>query len=375
MGIYRIKHLFLCCFVILIIVIAGCGLQADKVPPVDQPNEDEIPENTLVAIKANKAPTIDGVSENVWDQAPEFQVSLSGGAMLQGGTGGKFDDGNTEVGIKALYDNQNIYMQFVWEDSTESLARGPWIKENGKLVLKPYNEYYEDKFAVLWNINDSVAGFNEQGCGVTCHTTEFKAENGSPIIKHYTNAENEILDMWHWKSVRQNTVFGPDKPGLMHDQQMVNTRFNPEDPATKGAGRKADPGEKEYKVNATEDKSQPLYVFDGEVKNGNPYVIVEGIDNRKEYTSAYLAQMKEGDFIPGAISFQITGDPADIAAKAKWENGVWTMEIQRKLVTNSDKDIAFNDLNKEYFFSVAAFDNSQIGHAFQAGVQKLIFRQ
>ncbi|KKM10255.1 hypothetical protein SY88_14395 [Clostridiales bacterium PH28_bin88] len=333
------------------------------------------PANLLQAVKTSKAPVLDGISEDLWNAAQEYKVEVLNGGVLQG-SGGNFEDGKTEVAIKALYDSENLYMRFRWADPTESLARGPWIKENGQLVKKDYSEFYEDKFAVNWNIAGSVANFDTQGCAATCHVSSAKDKKGNPIIKHWTNAENEKLDMWHWKLTRQNNLYGPDKPGLMHDQYMDNIIFDPADDKTKSAGRHADPGEKEYVDNATGKSPEwgvPKLVLDGPTVNGNPYVIVDGLDKTKPFTEEYLNSMKDGDFLPGLIAKQISGDPADIKAKGKWENGFWTLEIQRKLVNGSAYDVQFDDLTKTYFFAVAAFDNSQIGHAYQQGVIQLKF--
>ncbi|MCO1600538.1 ethylbenzene dehydrogenase-related protein [Desulfosporosinus nitroreducens] len=351
---------------------AGAGTKPDTTPtPAPAPVTDA---NTLTAVKTTAAPTVDGKSsEDFWTNAPEMKLTLSNAGALQGGTGGKFDNGNTEVSMKSAYDAENVYFLLQYKDPTDSKARGPWILEGGKLVKKPYNEFYEDKLAINWNINDSTKDFNTAGCAVTCHVATDK--EGKSVTKHWTNAENELLDMWHWKYVRQNSLFGPDKPGLMHDQFMDSVKYDPNDATKSGAGRHADPGAKEYEDNVTADKSAPKLVFDGAPVNGNPYVIVDGLDKTKPFTADYIKTMKEGDFIPGPIAKQITGDPADIKAKGKWENGVWTLEISRKLKTTSDKDIQFDDLAKTYSFAIAAFDNSQIGHGYENIVHKLAFKQ
>ena len=368
------KHLakFIGLSVLSLVVVTGCGGTEPKTAtPTPAPVTDA---KTLTAVKTTAAPTLDGKSsEALWASAPEMKVTLSNGGTLQGGTGGKFDNGNTEVTMKATYDAENLYMLLQYKDPTDSKARGPWVLEGGKLVKKPYTELYEDKLGINWNINNSVKDFNEAGCTVTCHTATDKG--GKTVTKHWTNAENEKLDMWHWKYARMNSLFGPDKPALMHDQFMDNVKYDPADDKTKNAGRHADPGDKEYVDNVTDDKTAPKLVLDGEALNGNPYVIVDGLDKTKPFTVDYIKTMKEGDFIPALIAKQITGDPADIKAKGKWENGVWTLEISRKLITTSDRDVQFDDLAKTYSFGVAAFDNSQIGHAYQNAAQKLIFKK
>jgi hypothetical protein len=359
--------------VVLGAAIVGCS-SATK-PTTQEPAKPTQP--SLEAVKTEKAPVLDGVAEDVWNSAKEVKVDISGGGKLQG-SGGEYVGGKTQVAIRALYDADNVYMQLKWADPTESTARGPWVMENGKLVKKEYNESYEDKIALNWNVNDSVAGFNEKGCAITCHTTEFKDAKDKAIIKHWTNGANELLDMWHWKLTRQNNLFGKDKPGLMHDQFMDNVTFDPNDEKKSGAGRHADPGDKDYTDNVTGKKGdwgQPKLVFDGEPVNGNKYVIVNGLDKVKPFTADYLKTMKEGDTIPGPIANQLSGDNADIKAKGKYENGFWILEIQRKLKTDGAKDVQFSDLSKDYFFAVAGFDNSQIGHAYMPGTIKFQFKK
>jgi hypothetical protein len=342
-------------------------------------------EDTLTSVKTNNAPAIDGVDEDSWKNAKEIRIDLKRAGIIQGGKGGKFKDGKTTVRIKSLYDNNNIYMRYEWEDPSASIARGPWVKEGGKLVKKPYDTDYEDKLAVFWNINNSVAKFSQlsgtSGCRVTCHGTGFKDEKtGKEIRKHFTNAPNEKLDIWHWKLTRQNTLYGPDKPGLMHDQFMDNVKYDPNNKKTKSAGRHSDPSDpaKEYVDNATgesPDFGQPKLIFEGSPVNGNPYVIVEGLDKTKPFNPNMIKTMKEGDHIPGPIAFQIKGDGADIIAKGKYKEGKWVLETSRKLKTGSDNDIQFEDLGKTYWFGISAFDNSQIGHAYHNSAKKFVFQK
>jgi hypothetical protein len=47
--------------------------------------------------------------------------------------------------------------------------------------------------------------------------------------------------------------------------------------------------------------------------------------------------------------------------------------VSNKLVTTSKFDVQFKDLNGEYPFGFAAFDNAQVRHAFNSGTIKLKF--
>ena len=61
----------------------------------------------------------------------------------------------------------------------------------------------------------------------------------------------------------------------------------------------------------------------------------------------------------------------DIAARHVWKDGVRTVEIARKRVTNSEFDVQFSD-KKEYAFGAAVFDNAQVRHAYTPGVLKMV---
>ena len=91
----------------------------------------------------------------------------------------------------------------------------------------------------------------------------------------------------------------------------------------------------------------------------------------------FVDTFKAGDRIPGIVVSPFQGSRGDITAKANWKDGVWTIELQRKLKTtgeNADtQDIQFTDMGKSYPFGVAVFDNSQINHIYHEGVLKLKF--
>jgi hypothetical protein len=71
------------------------------------------------------------------------------------------------------------------------------------------------------------------------------------------------------------------------------------------------------------------------------------------------------------------GSRGDIQAEARWADGKWTLEVARPLVTSGEnaetQDVQFSDLEKEYPFGVAVFDNSQINHIYHEGVMNLRF--
>ena len=333
--------------VVATMLVLGIGLLAYSAPSMAQ-------QNVLVAKKAAAGPTLDGTMKDAWNQAPAFSFKVVGGRNLPGGS--------TEGTLRALYTNDTVYFLLQYKDATESVRRAPWQKQadgSWKKLKDPAdkggddNIYYEDKFAILWNI--SSPAFEQRGCLSACHTGE-----GKPYGNKYTKDAGERLDMWHWKGVRTGPV------GQIDDQWVDNTRYD-KDKAPE-AGRKADPKTGcGYNDNVSDDKKGPKFALKGN-KPAPPYWIV---DSEKEAFDD--SKYKAGDEVPGIIIAPFTGDRADIAAKYSYKDGVRTVEFSRKLVTGSEFDVQFSDLKKEYAFGVAVFDNAQVRHGYSTGVFKLKF--
>ncbi len=311
-------------------------------------------QNVLVAQKVAGPPTLDGVTEDLWKQAAPFTFKVVGGRHLTGGS--------TEGTLRAVYTSDMVFFNLQYKDPTDSVRREPWQKQaNGswKKLTDPEdkggdnNLYYEDKFAIAWNI--SSPAFEQRGCMSACHTGE-----GKPFGNKYTANPGERLDMWHWKGVRTGSV------GQIDDQYVDHTRSD-RDKAPE-AGRKSDPKTGGgYSDNVSDDKKAPKFALKGNTP-APPYWIV---DSEKEAFDD--SKYKPGDEVPGIIASPFTGDRGDISARHTYKDGMRTVEFSRKLVTGSEFDVQFNDLKKEYPFGVAIFDNAQVRHAYSTGVFKLKF--
>jgi Ethylbenzene dehydrogenase len=310
--------------------------------------------NVLVAKKVSAPPPFEPALGGAWQSAPELTVTVRGGRNLP--------EGRTDVRLRALHTADTIYILMQYKDPTESVRRGPWLKQadGSWQQLKDPNDkggdnnlYYEDKMAVLWNI--SSPAFEAKGCMSACHVGE-----GKPYGNKYTASTGERLDMWHWKGVRTGYT------GQVDDQYVDGTRYDPE--KAKEAGRKSDPKTGGgYVDNVSDDKKGPKFALKGN-RPAPPYWIMDA-DKEPLDGSKY----KAGDEVPGIIVAPFTGDRADIAAKHAWKDGVRTIVMSRKLVTGSEFDVQFDDLKKQYAFGVAVFDNAQVRHAYSPGVLKMVF--
>ena len=301
-----------------------------------------------------------GAADAAWAKAKPLSVKLSGGQH--------FKDGSTTATLKAVYSGEMFYLLVQYADPTQSIRRFPYQKQADgswkKLVDAndkggDDNVYYEDKYALIWNINNSINGFSEQGCMVTCHA----GEAGKPFGNKYTAAEGETGDIWHMKSIRTGYI------GQTDDQFLDHTRFDKD--KSPEAGRKSDP------------KTGGGYA-DVKLVNGKPeFMHKSGVPANKKGGTYYLkeedkvafddSKFKAGDEVASILVAPFTGDRGDIATAISWKGGKWTAAMSRKLVTGSKFDVQFDNMDGTYDFGLATFDNAQVRHAFHMGALKLKF--
>jgi hypothetical protein len=310
--------------------------------------------NMLVAQKVAAAPALDGTLDAAWQKVQPLTVKAVGGKNLPGGS--------TDVSLRAVYAGDMIYFLMQYKDPTDSMRRSPWQKQadgSWKMLKDPddkggdNNTYYEDKWAIIWNINSPA--FEQKGCFAACHTGE-----GKPFGNKYLPNAGEKADIWHMKGVRTGTI------GQVDDQYLDDTRYD-KDKAPE-AGRKSDPKTGGgYTDNLNDAKNGPKWALKGN-KAAPPYWIVnaekEPFDDSK---------YKAGDEVPGIVVAPFTGDRGDIGVKNVYKDGVRTSVFWRKLATGSEYDVQFTDMKKEYAFGVAVFDNAQVRHAYTPGVLRLKF--
>jgi hypothetical protein len=334
---------------LVVAAIAGCtGQQQTAVPP-----------NTLLAARVSNPPSLSaGASDPAWATARPITIDLVGGENF----GGK---GSTTATLKAVYTADTLYMLVQYADPTDSRRRGPFQKQpdgSWRKLADPNNKggdenlFYEDKWAFLWPIANSVKGFAQNGCMVACHAGE-----GKPYGNKYTSSPGEILDMWHMKGGRTAPL------GYVDDQYTDHTRYDAK--VSPNAGRKSDPGGPEYE-NMAVVNARPQYMpKDARAANaGGRYYIVKG-----EEVPFDDARFRAGDEVPSYLILPVKGDRADIRVATTWSNGTLTSVVSRKLVTGSRFDVQFDDLGAQYAFGFAAFDNAQVRHAVHFDARFLAF--
>jgi hypothetical protein len=347
----------------------------------------------LTAIKVGGAtglasPVVDGLGDAAWDQAPSTEYRIGGGWANAG-----------SVTVKAAYDASYVYFQLSYADDARSDRRQPWVKQDdGSWLTLPaksptpaagstWQEYqfagleeenhdrfnYEDKLAIIWNTYgpSTVAGFETSGCSVTCHDptqggnpgTTYNSADQNQASKKYTNAPDEIADMWHWKMVRNN------QHAKIDDQWVGYWVPGTDNPAE--GGRFGDAGTTGYGGNAATN-GHPTYRGPG--VTAPPYYILDA--EKVVLTDEEAAALPAGTEIANMITSGPTGGRADIDGVGAYDAAAerWTVEIRRQLQTADATDVQFDDLGRQYAFGVAVFDNAQIEHSYMVTVGRLVFQ-
>ena len=333
------------------LIVAACSWQASAA------------EMVVTASKVATAPKLAaGAADPAWAKAKPLAVDLAGGENFAGGKG------TTKATLKAVYSGDMFYMLLQYADPTQSVRRSPYVKQadgSWKKLSDPddkggdNNKFYEDKFALIWNIGNSIKGFSSAGCMVACHA----GEAGKPFGNKYTASAGELGDIWHMKSVRTGYI------GQVDDQYLDHTPFD-KDKAPE-AGRKSDPKDGGGYEDVKLVDGKPAFMSKSAIaanrKGGSYYILAA------DKVAFDDSKFKPGDEVASIIVAPFTGDRGDIAAKIGWKGGKWTAVMSRKLVTAGKFDVQFDNLDAAYEFGLAAFDNAQVRHAFHTGALKLKF--
>jgi len=338
-----------------LLALAGCQSVQDKASP-----------DSLVAVYTTTAPDLAaGAADPLWAKASPLSAELTGGVNFGAKPGEK---GETKVTLKAAYTADMLYMLIQYKDPTNSVRRMPYQKQadgTWKKLSDPSdkggddNMYYEDKWAMLWPVNEATAKpFAKEGCAMACHEGQ-----GKPFGNKYTNLPGQMLDMWHMKGVRT----GPW--GLVHDQYTDDTRFDAK--TAPNAGRKGDPSTTSEYANIKLVNGVPEFMnADAKPANaGGTYYIKKG--NEAPFDNS---KFKAGDEVASIFIMSQAGtDAGDVKTFNSYANGMHTSVISRKLVTGSKFDVQFDDMAKRYGFGFAAFDNAQVRHATSDDPMYLVF--
>jgi len=349
--------------------------------------------NELVSVKTTDVITIDGDIDGAWSNATKLftavEVPDPGNKVFAG-----YEGNRNEVALRSMYDNENIYFLVEWADAAESLNRQSWyfdpieklwkqesnkpvINNEGIIVRQPF---YEDKFAMLFNVDNSVANWSAQTCYASCHK-DVGAEGG--YARHYTQP-GETIDMWHWKGTRTNVN------GQADDQFQNDTQPNGRHGDDKDSGGYNNNVQEMEITGTTDIVKVPKYfipatryyywITQSEIDAGTAKLItsvdadgVLGYDGGtidptdSEFQREGATTGAKG--IPSIYTAPFVGNRGDIEARGKFMGSGWVLEMKRKLTTDdtAGQDINFSSLETQAF-GIAIFNNAAIAHGIRPGL-------
>jgi hypothetical protein len=319
----------------------------------------------LVSLHVDTAPTLDGVAdEAVWADAEELVVSVIGGGA------------NGDVTFKSVFTDTDVYLYAEWDDSTMSLTRGSGAWEYNGTGFNNFDTGSEDRLALMWEIG-TITDFADDGCMVKCHL-----DYGSAGA--FLEVEGEKGDVWHMKAGRSlptTSAAQVGTPTINDDHQATAGKFMfsgwlddkvltyDEEPYEGDGGRHGDAGDETYSRNRNETKTGPLYIESNPADYIDAMVLTQAeIDGGEtldvetasdvDLAAAWAIYEGFGALVPERILAPPTGSRGDVAQAAVWEDGTWSTEISRKLVTGNDDDVQFDDLDAGYLFGVSIMDDS-----------------
>ncbi len=229
MNILKSKSVWVLTTVVLALgYMASCTKNDQYIGP-----KAKVSATTLISKKVATAPTMDGVVDASWDAAAKIEVTPqvpdAGNGMFTGYIGETYP-----TTLRSMYDDQYIYFLAEWNDASKSEGVATWYykpgvaypatgwaqeSSSGKTfdangtVTRDCNS--EDKFAMLWNIDNSTSKFTAQTCYSSCHIfTPYMDYSKTPAViksnagsgNHYTNGANEKIDMW-WCHMNKDLVY------------------------------------------------------------------------------------------------------------------------------------------------------------------------
>ena len=179
--------------------------------------------NELFSQLTSTAPSIDGTVDAAWANAQKLEINPTvpdpGNGLFTGYIGQQYP-----ATLRSMYDAQNIYFLLEYADATQNTNVTPWYFDPAQNVAgktgwakEPSAKTFdgsgvltregwgEDKFAMLWNIDNSTPKFLTQTCYASCHVftpyldysqTPAAMVSNSASGNHYTNGPNEKIDMW-----------------------------------------------------------------------------------------------------------------------------------------------------------------------------------
>jgi hypothetical protein len=422
-------------FVSFALIFASCTKNAQVVAPAATANSNE-----LLSYKTATAPAIDGTVDAIWSESKLVNLTAvvpDPGNNLFSGYIGDMYTGT----LRSMYDATSIYFLAEIRDNSKNVKSAPWYfdpvtnlwaKEstskrfdaNGVLTRDGFGE---DKFSMLWNVDNSTSKFSAQTCYASCHVfTPYLNYAVTPAViasnagsgNHYTNGANEKIDMWwlhpnrgfafgkmddnyqDWAGGPQVTSIAGGNGNGRHFDDLVPTTPSTTWPYRPGYTADATQGSLANTQNLKLDgtgttvavpkwvipNSTADFVKSTDTITGGAAKLVTAIstDGVLTYDGGTLDPKTGTDYqrlgtaatspigakcIPGNIVTPVILGRADISIGIVYTGTSWIYEFKRALKTADvlKQDVNFSDL-ADYPFGVAFWNSNNNQHAIQPGL-------
>ncbi len=337
-------------------ILALAGVLAAAPVPTALPNlPPSYDASTLVATPAPSTPALDGVPDAAWAAATPVDIPAFGGS-------GSFPSGSG-IKVRAMYDATTLYLLATWADSTEDYSQAAWLLSDNATAggVWTRTDWGDDGLAFIWDDGQGLdQNFSQAGCGPLCHT--------GTTVEMRTAAGT--LDAWHWSS--SFTL-----PLHYADDMYMDGASKANGSATGGFHNDgADP--RNNNTVTTSYGERPAFLNATVPLTQSARTIALADQTPINWLSFNSTSMPKGLTVPGSVLTTPQPGQRDVAAGAAWNGTGWSVEMARPLVTadNSSRDLAFDDLNATYYFSLSVFDNKTGQNHSSAGFgYKLIFAE
>ena len=327
--------------VVMLVLLTGCS----SAPSVTAPATAQPQSNALTSIPVKLPPVLDGSGDDLaWQVAPARVLDVTTNGIKP-----------YQVTLKSVYDADHVYFLVQYPDFNMDVIRSPWVYNAANQAWERVGDDYgdEDEFGFYWNVN--VPNYEVKGCKDLCHDQD-------PDNKKMYTANGAWVDIWQFNGARSAPL------GWMRDMRLTD---NPE--ASESGGFVEDEGFatnsghadnvqlldnvevpaywKPYSGAGGVVTGDALYLLQSEIDAGYAKKIVK-VDADGTLTDEAGNQVPTFARIPGRILSEPAGPSwNDIKARGAWLNGIWTVEVARKLNTGHADDVQF-DTSKPYYFDI-----------------------
>jgi hypothetical protein len=244
-----------------------------------------------------------------------------------------------EASVKALYTDNELFIRVRWPDGSENREHHPWVWDPA-----------QNRYVTGPQVEDSLLLSFEAGC----------EWNPSLLSGHTFD-----FDGWHWLAARSDPVNQAwDLIGAISAQDSNSdnaTNIYQSRPMENIWNVKFDnlPEELSYK-NWNELKrryllltAKPMVSYNAEFDRARK----EKVEPLKRLPAPSHSPVEITQTFPQFEALKLTGDAGEVGAKGHWQDGFWTVEFRRDLVTPSltATDTVFTRLTQ---FTIHAFDST-----------------